>query len=1109
MENEPPSLPLPSAPYRGIEPFRFIDQPIFSASTEEVRKLVRLITIYRGIFFYGESGAGKSSLINAGLIPTLRGEGFVAERVRVQPIAGQELVIERIALTDEGTPPFLPSRFAASTDKDTPEPARVVLSVEEFVRCIGKPPTPQRQDGIATSGAVPVLFFDQFEELVTLFEEAPDSRERFNQASEIQGRLVEMLLRLLGDPSLSIKLVLSFREDYLGKVSRRLAAAPQLGEQAFRLSFPPETMLRKIIRGPFESTSIPAGHFTRRLSEPAFDALESAFRELSDTGTINLTEVQIACLALWENEEEEKAFLKETEHREAVRHLFGNYLDGALNRLEDKFRKPAITALTFLVTSSGTRNIVSEDDLLGNVVRDDQLTQSEACEVLKALSRTTRLVFRQTRGDTAFYEISSEFLIPWITEKRQARERDAQLEKQREEHERQQRELTQTQALLTEQRKRADDQAKAAKLQRRLTWAMVLVSVVAIVAAVFSLFLRNTAIQLKNKAVEARRMAVEQERAARSGALRVRKQNLDDKLIMVELAKRLAELTSQEETAKWLEFLAAALGDLREQDEAIRAYQRVIELEPQNVTAHVNLGYYYLVIGKADKALEESDVGLERDPTIWSAYITRGVALAGLGRYKEAAASIRKSIDMFHYAATDFSENELSPDIQRATGRTAIVTGERVIRAVTICELANLEAFAGGDEFTLRLAEADRKTQPVETYLIAVNWAWFHLKARPRDYGAFAAQGAWWEKAGFRPWAKRAYDQFQSKYSKSREPRYAKLAGWVSGRLKELKDERLPAEHLDAETLAFDAWDHEQRKELDAAQNCLDQVIKMEPDNGSFLLLRAVFGVRRAQACQDMRDWAGAEKFYKASKADCDAVLKVDRGSARAYKCRAIASQGLNAPKAEIEADFQKALEHEPSDGDVMINLSDLVKIDRPDDALRLLEQALRANISYANLPWIHSRMAAIQQAKGKLQDALRSIETAIAMKRDESQFYDSRAKIERAISGTTNESVVVQHLYEGYIQAGDTRVLFGQKADALSLYLGSIEQLAPLRKSKNNGDLDRDIAGAIAKISSVVESTASRAKAAEFWKTAIESGQWNEVRALFENEEKRLSTAK
>jgi hypothetical protein len=232
-----------------------------------------------------------------------------------------------------------------------------------------------------------------------------------------------MLLGLLRDPNLSIKLVLSFREDYLAKVSRRLAAAPQLGEQAFSLSSPPETELRKIIRGPFESASVPAGHFTRRLSEFAFDALESSFRELSDTGTINLTEVQIACLALWENQEEEKAFLKEKEHREAVRRLFGNYFDRTLNRLEHRFRKPAISALTFLVTSSGTRNIVSEDDLLGNLVRDDHLTQSDAREVLNALSRTTRLVFRYTRRDTAFYEISSEFLIPWITEQRHARER--------------------------------------------------------------------------------------------------------------------------------------------------------------------------------------------------------------------------------------------------------------------------------------------------------------------------------------------------------------------------------------------------------------------------------------------------------------------------------------------------------------------------------------------------------------------------------------------------------------------------------------------------------------------------------------------------------------
>src|SRR5262249_13944400 len=418
----------------------------------------------------------------------------------------------------------------------------------------------------------------------------------------------------------------------------------------------------------------------RRLSEPAFDALETSFKELSDTGTINLTEVQIACLALLENEEEEKAFLKERDHREAVRRLFGNYLDRALNRLDQKFRQPAIAALTFLVTSSGTRNIVSEDDLLGNVVRDDQLTESDAREVLNALSRTTRLVFRQTRGDSAFYEISSEFLIPWITEKRQARERDAQLEKQREEHERQERELTQTQALLNEQRKRADDQAKAAKRQRRLTWAMAGVSVVALVAAVASLLLRILAVAAtdeakatKQSAEQQSEIANEQKKIAQAETLRARKQNFGNNEFISSMADRLVDLSHSKEASFWHYIKAGALSQIGEHKEAIKEDDLVLQLDPENLRAKLSRGYEHYTQREANEASKDTDSYLRRVPSDWQAHENRGISLSLLGRYNDAEKAFRDSIQKFQFTGSEQMESEVAPDIQAATGHTILI----------------------------------------------------------------------------------------------------------------------------------------------------------------------------------------------------------------------------------------------------------------------------------------------------------------------------------------------------------------------------------------------------------------------------------------------------
>ena len=105
---------LPTVPYRGIDPFRYRDHPIFFAREEETRRLASLVSVYRGVMLYGDSGSGKSSLINAGLIPEAVRLGFQPERLRVQPRESDELVVERIAETD-----------------DTEEPLSSVLALEE------------------------------------------------------------------------------------------------------------------------------------------------------------------------------------------------------------------------------------------------------------------------------------------------------------------------------------------------------------------------------------------------------------------------------------------------------------------------------------------------------------------------------------------------------------------------------------------------------------------------------------------------------------------------------------------------------------------------------------------------------------------------------------------------------------------------------------------------------------------------------------------------------------------------------------------------------------------------------------------------------------------
>ena len=278
------------------------------------------------------------------------------------------------------------------------------------------------------------MILDQFEELVTLFEEAPEGRA-LEEALACQQRIVDALIDLLQDTTLPVKLLFGFREDYLAKVRKLLDRSPELVSQSLSLTPPGSEALPRLIRGPFEDHP---GQFDHELSPELATQLAEAVRRHTGAGSINLTELQIVCLRLWESSDPERLL-----EEKGIQGLLEEYLEESLNRFPEELHYPAVALLSQMVTASGVRNVVSGDDLIERVRTDEADIPEERLErTLEALEKETKLVRRERRGDLDLFEISSEFLVPWIgrqrAERLKAREQ-ARLAQELEEQRRRQR----------------------------------------------------------------------------------------------------------------------------------------------------------------------------------------------------------------------------------------------------------------------------------------------------------------------------------------------------------------------------------------------------------------------------------------------------------------------------------------------------------------------------------------------------------------------------------------------------------------------------------------------------------------------------------------------
>jgi hypothetical protein len=76
FQNAPRDAARIANPYVGPRPFDEDEENLFFGRTTEIVALRALITAHRAVLLYAESGTGKTSLLQAGLVPELRREGF-------------------------------------------------------------------------------------------------------------------------------------------------------------------------------------------------------------------------------------------------------------------------------------------------------------------------------------------------------------------------------------------------------------------------------------------------------------------------------------------------------------------------------------------------------------------------------------------------------------------------------------------------------------------------------------------------------------------------------------------------------------------------------------------------------------------------------------------------------------------------------------------------------------------------------------------------------------------------------------------------------------------------------------------------------------------------
>ena len=351
-------------PYKGLAPFELEDFPIFFGHDDVIDELHQKTLNNRLTVLRARSGAGKTSLLKAGLSPRLIKEGLL---LPVYVHAYEELtsaIKEVIAPASFGPWPELLQEI------------KQIDFLSLACACL------RQFKGLAVILDQFEGFFSQLDHHVTFIEALADCYE---------------------DEALPVHFLIALRTDYYDHLEVFRERLPGVFDNVFPLVDLSQVEVQKAIAEPVTKLERPVNY------EPAL--LEKLLNDLG-RGGMELSHLQIICTQLYKALPGGEALITVAPYKESGRAegIMSEYLNSVLQeKLAGKEEEIARDVLKELVISEATRRTLSCDELVARV----NVQESELEHVLRQLV-DNRLLRRDVAQDRVYCEMPYGYLIKEI-----------------------------------------------------------------------------------------------------------------------------------------------------------------------------------------------------------------------------------------------------------------------------------------------------------------------------------------------------------------------------------------------------------------------------------------------------------------------------------------------------------------------------------------------------------------------------------------------------------------------------------------------------------------------------------------------------------------------